>query len=301
MKRVLVGLILLGLIGGIYVATTREVARELHILSEIETSSRLLSSPQESFGFTLSFSEENPLFVEADYLLDAALEDLNTTLPLRLVQIEGPSKRFDRFDKHYASYTFEFALALDAHPGYAASFDQGVLTLTYLEDIELTIPIGSFAILVEAIQDDTPLSLVRLYGKKEEGGCGGITQLLIGIENTTAVPIEIVSITSGFASTLWLPIREASIHPNERVDELSEFGGRVEATIPIIPGYGVQYVVWKRSDDLVRLSRFYLVLEYVFLGETYRFHIDDFRYYQDSDGEECHEQRFVETRYVYPR
>jgi hypothetical protein len=301
MKRFLVVFVMLGLFSGIYVASTNEVNRELIILSETESSSRLLTSPQESFGFTLSFSEPSPLFVEADYLLQASIRDANTTLPLRLTGIEGPSKQFARFGIRYYSYTFDFVLALEAEPGFAVSLHQGVLSLQFLEAIELTIPIGHFAILVEAIQDHPPLSLVRLYGSKHEGSCRGITDLMIGIENTTAIPVDVKSIAIGYPQMMWQPIRVATHHPGERVDELSIFGDAIEEDVPIIPAYGIQYLVWHRNDDLVRLSRFYVILEYAFLDETHRFIIDDFRYYQDSDGGECHEQRFVETRSVYPR
>ncbi|MCK7484766.1 MAG: hypothetical protein MZU97_03905 [Bacillus subtilis] len=231
-------------------------------MSRLASTSRLWTSATEEVVFELSFSEPNPMFVEASYVINASIADLDSTLPLTIKAIRGPTTSFEVQGTRFHVYEFAFALGLIPDIGFEIQLVDAVLNLAYIEGIAFSFPIGDFALLIDAIQMDSPLALVRMYGRKGNDGCGGVQHLMIGIENLSAVAITIEAISSGFAQVHWRPLRIASEHPANALDRLSLFGSEINFSAIVIPGNEVRYIVWERADSRIGLERFYVEIAY---------------------------------------
>jgi hypothetical protein len=251
-----------------------------------------------SIDLFLFFSRPNSMYVERELIQQAVLvgEDAEASMIVRA--IEATTAVVSKNGRTFQAYRFELALGFIAQEGFAMEWRNATLTLQYNDANRLELPIGSLSIRVGTVDARSPLSLLRLYGRK--GDACGIDRIMVGIRNLTDDELRITQWRGGDSLLTFVMDRIASDHPDLAVARLDLFGTEVTAENDWIPPGASRYIVLRLVDEEHRLwRRFHLEAEWRAMGTTDVFLIDDFVFVSEEGGR-CGGS-FVEIAIRYPR
>lgn len=298
MKRLLLWTAVLTLTAAmVYGLTLHRNEEMLYVGIVPETRSQLIE-PGGTIDIVVFFSKMDTLFVQPELIQNAIVEGTDVLTSMDVSSFEKTDEWIQKNGKTFYGYRISLTFDFQTEHGFVAEWTNAALVLTYKEAGRLELPIGSWTIRVGSIGVESPLSLVRLYGRKETG-CG-IERVLIGIQNRTDQAIEIVRWHNGdFAVDLRME-RIAIDHPLHAVARLDVFGIEAGTEPFLIPPNETRYFVVRVLDEQERVWRqFYIEAAWRGMGLTGEFLIDDFVYVAEEGGR-C-DGDFVEIAIRYPR
>jgi len=268
--------------GALIIFFAKSPQSEIEILSVKKTQSRLMSDP-------------DCFFNDPDNVIAASLFDENEEITVELISVSVDNAPIIYLDKSYYSCTFSFSFTEISLPESKLEFIDGICRLTYINETEFEFPIGNLCLFFSDVSQILHLDFTRLYAVMGEyEGKEYLSGIVIGLEGFTVGNISITRIDTGISSVR-IDIFEAK-SLNQAVsytEDIKNILG-VETYCPIdesifdiqaafeINGLDLVFIPVKYTERIFDLRRFYLEIEYEYLGEFYRFVIDDFVYFQKN-------------------
>lgn len=297
MKRLLFFAAALSIMALIAMRLTQNRKEELLYLGIFPQTKSVLIEPEGTIEVVLFFSRADTMFVQPELIQNAIIEGTDVLTTMEVCSIERTNDEIQKNGRSYFGYRMTFAFGFRTENGFFAEWKNAVLVLSYKEAVRLEIPIGSWTIRVGSVLVESPLSLVRLYGRK--GTECGVERVLIGLQNRTDQPLEIVRWHNGDSAVLLRMERFAIDHPLHSVARLEVFGSEIETEPFVIPSGETRYLVVRIVDEQERVwNQFYLEAIWRGMGMTDTFLIDDFVYVAEEGGP-C-DGDFVEIVIRYP-
>ncbi len=295
--------------GALLILFAKDPQSEFEVLSIKKTQSRLMV-PEEMLTFDFYVSDSECFFIDSENVIDASLsdEDVEITIELASISVENTPTAY--LDKLYYPCTFSFSFTEIVLSGGKLDIKDGICRLTYINEAEFELPIGDLCLYFSDVSQILHLDFTRLYavvGEYENKEY--MSGIVIGLEGFTIGDIPITRIDTGI-SIVYLDVSKAK--PLEQAisytKDIKELLG-VDTYCPIqeylpdnqsafeLNGSELVFFPMKYTERIIDLRRFYLEIEYEYLGQSYSFVIDDFVYYQKNPFQEVDADEV--SRHIY--
>lgn len=257
----------------------------------------LLMEPNDPLEILVYFSQPNTFFVDPEVVLSVSIVDETTIAAMKLIAIDYLSTEFLNA-KTYSVYRFRLGFDLMLEDGFELEWIDAQLMIRYVEQVELTLPIGALSVRIGSVVDNSPLSMTRLYGRKGEA-CG-IERVLIGLTNLSSFPIRLTRFSNGFSTSSIQLERWSMDHPESAVADLVWFGERWTEEEFWLTAGETRYLVLRIDQTTgIRSNRFYLNVVWDGSGWTDSLLVDDFQFVTEGGGT-CDGATLREIEFRYP-
>lgn len=301
MKRLSYVLIFFGflfILASIY--AKENVNNQIEYLSVKQTHARLITSPTETIVIPFLISEKDSFLTSKEMVTYALFEDVFSSIQLKLVDFVYQDTYRYQEDLYYY-----YDIVLSFEPVYGEGFDlqleEGFLSITYQNDTEIEIAIGSLYLSFHEVSIDSSLSfnhIKMIYDESMDADTISgvllsfdINQYLTLMKIDFMIPDVYIDLTKGIS------LESPTDLPSFQVLPVMETYPLLNETFEITSGYYFFPIVY--VEEITQIARFPIYIEYQIDGEMVQYYFDDFSYITKNPFLGVNEHDISKYQYLY--
>ncbi|MBU1144268.1 MAG: hypothetical protein KJ971_00225 [Firmicutes bacterium] len=292
--------------------THKQEATSVSILSLKEQHSRVITSQEELFDVFIYFDQTNSFFTDIQNVENCELVDEFELITVKLFSIVDTNEIVTYENKNYTTYQFNLSFEQLYSENASFEFENASLNIYYSNDVLVTLEIGNVNLLFDEVSNFMHLDIQRLYGVFNEieqveylmGIVLNLEAISPGIIEIKKIECNVISIHLDLEHIVFL---DQTIDAFSKIDEiilLSDYSNITEEFISqsssiVLNSSKLIFIPLLYKSTLLHISRFPLIITYMYLGNEYVYVMDDFLFYHKNSFSEVSPSDIKRIEYHY--
>lgn len=295
-------------IGAIVIFSFKEKPEVINYFSIENNYSRLLTT-NEVLSIPIYFSDNKNFLIDSNNVSNVSLKNdiIEVAVDIKAINYEST---MTYKNKTFYQYSFLIEFSKITIDNLEMEMLDAKLLITYKNSEILEIEIGNLFLNFGDVQGSDHIDLRYLSGIVNEiDDKKYLVGIIIKVDNFTTQPIQIKSISTN-VSKMAFSIESSflSLHSFDSETDLEEIFGEfdvlffsVNSDFQLLLNDDYYYVIPVMYQELVKINRLPIIIEYVYNNQEYRYVIDDFMFFNERFVIDDYEEYIREYQYSYQK
>lgn len=295
-------------IGAIVIFSFKEKTDVINYFSIENNYSRLLTT-NEVLSIPIFFSDNKNFLIDSNNISSVSLKN-----DIFEVAVDIKAIKYDStivyLNKTYYQYSFLIEFSKITIDNLEMEMLDAKLLITYKNSEILEIEVGNLFLNFGDVQASDHIDLRYLSGIVNEiDGKKYLVGIILKVDNFTTQPIQIKSISTNVSKMAFSLERSfLSLHSYDSETDLEEIVGEFDVLVftlnsdfQLLLNDDYYYVIPVMYQELVKINRLPIIIEYGYNNQDYRYVIDDFMFFNERFVIDDYEEYIREYQYSYKK